>query len=360
MMSDAVRAVILGIVEGVTEFIPVSSTGHLLLAERFFDLGEGPFWKSFAILIQLGAILAIVALYFFKLWRIALGMFSDPYARRFVIGVLVAFLPAAVIGAAAGGYIKAFLFNPWVVCFSLIVGGAILLWVDQLDLEPHEHDAKLQGDRGVLAVASSERLEPGARLGQVPTLDGEIREAAESLGIARLQDKRPLERLARLVGAVHGHERLPPAVERVGDPRIAGGRLSKSLERLLVPPRQPVALAHEDQRLSTRVAAGDELSQLGQRVLETPLRRERHGEVPPGERVGRVFLQRQHELLDRLRWIGSLSGHRVFNPDGKRRGILGIAKRRVGDRSGTARVAQAAKPVARVAARGCGLRGWHP
>jgi len=141
MMSDALRAVILGVVEGVTEFLPVSSTGHLLLAERFFDLGEGNFWKSFAILIQLGAILAIVALYFVKLWRIALGMFSDPYARRFVIGVLVAFLPAAVIGAAAGGYIKAFLFNPWVVCFSLIVGGAILLWVDQLDLKPHEHDA---------------------------------------------------------------------------------------------------------------------------------------------------------------------------------------------------------------------------
>jgi len=141
MMSDALRAVILGIVEGITEFIPVSSTGHLLLAERFFDLGEGPFWKSFAILIQLGAILAIVALYFSRLWRIARGMFSDPAAQRFVIGVLVAFLPAAVIGALAGSYIKAFLFNPWVVCFSLIVGGAILLWVDQLDLQPREHDA---------------------------------------------------------------------------------------------------------------------------------------------------------------------------------------------------------------------------
>jgi undecaprenyl-diphosphatase len=141
MMSDALRAVILGIVEGVTEFLPVSSTGHLLLAEQFFDLGEGSFWKSFAVLIQLGAILAIVAIYFVKLWRIALGMFSNPDDRRFVIGVLVAFLPAAVIGAAAGGYIKAYLFNPWVVCFSLIVGGAILLWVDQLDLKPHQHDA---------------------------------------------------------------------------------------------------------------------------------------------------------------------------------------------------------------------------
>src|SRR5205085_1768114 len=90
-----------GIVEGVTEFLPVSSTGHLLLAERFFDLGEGDFWKSFAILIQLGAILAIVALYFAKLWRVALGMFSNPDDRRFVIGVLVAFLPGADKRAAA-------------------------------------------------------------------------------------------------------------------------------------------------------------------------------------------------------------------------------------------------------------------
>jgi undecaprenyl-diphosphatase len=140
-MSDALRAVILGIIEGVTEFLPVSSTGHLLLAERFFNLGEGSFWNSFTVLIQLGAILAILAIYFVKLWRVALGMFTNPDDRRFVIGVLVAFLPAVVIGLIAGKYIKEFLFNPWVVCFSLIVGGAILLWVDQLDHKPHEHDA---------------------------------------------------------------------------------------------------------------------------------------------------------------------------------------------------------------------------
>jgi undecaprenyl-diphosphatase len=141
MMSDALRAVILGIVEGVTEFLPVSSTGHLLLAERFFDLGEGSFWQSFAVLIQLGAILAIVVIYFAKLWRVALGMFSNADDRRFVIGLLVAFMPAVIIGLIAGKYIKEILFNPWVVCFTLIVGGAILLWVDQLDLKPHEHDA---------------------------------------------------------------------------------------------------------------------------------------------------------------------------------------------------------------------------
>jgi len=141
MMSDTLRSVILGIIEGVTEFLPVSSTGHLLLAERFFNLGEDNFWKSFAILIQLGAILAIVVIYFGKLWKIALGMFTNPDDRRFVIGVLIAFLPAVVIGLIVGKYIKEVLFNPWVVCFSLIVGGAILLWVDQLDHKPHEHDA---------------------------------------------------------------------------------------------------------------------------------------------------------------------------------------------------------------------------
>src|SRR5438477_8921340 len=141
MDADVVRAVFLGIVEGVTEFLPVSSTGHLLLAERFFNLGEDNFWKSFAILIQLGAILAILALYFVKRWQTAIGMFSDPAARRFVIGVLDAFLPAAVIGGALGGVVKSYLFNPWVVCFTLIVGGAVLLWVDQLDLRPVQHDA---------------------------------------------------------------------------------------------------------------------------------------------------------------------------------------------------------------------------
>ena len=141
MMSDSLRAVILGIIEGVTEFLPVSSTGHLLLAERFFDLGRGSFWDTFTVLIQLGAILAILVIYFAKLSRIALGMFSNSDDRRFVIGVLVAFLPAVIIGLIAGKYIKEVLFNPWVVCFSLIVGGAILLWVDQINHKPHLHDA---------------------------------------------------------------------------------------------------------------------------------------------------------------------------------------------------------------------------
>lgn len=140
MTPDTLPAVILGVIEGVTEFLPVSSTGHLLLAERIFGLGTGRFWDAFTVLIQLGAILAIVVLYFGKLWRIALGMFTNRSDRRFVIGLLLAFLPAVVIGIFVGKYLKE-LFNPWLVCFSLIVGGAILLWVDQIEHDPHEHDA---------------------------------------------------------------------------------------------------------------------------------------------------------------------------------------------------------------------------
>ena len=140
-MSDIIKAAILGIVEGLTEFLPVSSTGHLLLLGRFLGFTDDDFGKTFVVLIQLGAILAILSIYFAKLWRIFLGMFSDPSSRRFVIGVLIAFLPAAIIGALAHSIIKDYLFNVWVVCFTLIAGGAVLLWVDQLELKPKFHDA---------------------------------------------------------------------------------------------------------------------------------------------------------------------------------------------------------------------------
>jgi len=141
MTFDFIKAIILGVVEGLTEFIPVSSTGHLLLMQQFFGFSDEDFGKSFAVLIQFGAILALLSIYAVRLWHLATGMFSDPQARRFIIGVLIAFLPAAVIGATAYKLIKEVLFNPWIVCFSLIAGGAILLWVDQLDLKPRFHEA---------------------------------------------------------------------------------------------------------------------------------------------------------------------------------------------------------------------------
>jgi undecaprenyl-diphosphatase len=139
-MSDLIKAAVLGVVEGLTEFLPVSSTGHLLMLQRFLGFSDDDFGKTFVVLIQLGAILAILSIYFHKLWRLFLGMVSDPASRNFVIGVLVAFLPAALIGAAAHSLIKTYLFNVWVVCFTLIAGGAVLLWVDQLELKPRYRD----------------------------------------------------------------------------------------------------------------------------------------------------------------------------------------------------------------------------
>ncbi|ABY39988.1 undecaprenyl-diphosphate phosphatase [Brucella suis] len=136
---NLLEAAFLGLIEGLTEFIPVSSTGHLLLIGHF--LGFESTGKTFEVLIQLGAILAILSVYSAKLARIATDFPRDARTRRFVLGVLVAFLPAAVIGALAHGFIKGVLFEtPMLVCIMLIVGGFILLWVDQLNLRPRYHN----------------------------------------------------------------------------------------------------------------------------------------------------------------------------------------------------------------------------
>jgi undecaprenyl-diphosphatase len=134
------QSMILGFVEGFTEFLPVSSTGHLLLLQHFFGL-NGEANKTFAILVQLGAILAIVSVYFTRLLQVAKDLPKEPAARHFVIGVLIAFLPAAIIGALLHGFIKGVLFNPLIVCTSLIVGGFVLMIIDQVDLKPRHTDA---------------------------------------------------------------------------------------------------------------------------------------------------------------------------------------------------------------------------
>ena len=135
-----IDALVLGLLEGLTEFIPVSSTGHILLAGHF--LGFESTGKAFEILIQLGAILAILTVYFSRLVKILVDFPSDPRTRRFVFGVLLAFLPAAFVGVAAHGFIKTVLFEtPKLICIMLILGGLVLLWIDRLELKPKYHDA---------------------------------------------------------------------------------------------------------------------------------------------------------------------------------------------------------------------------
>jgi undecaprenyl-diphosphatase len=140
-MSDFLAAIILGLVEGLTEFIPVSSTGHLLLTKVALGLTD-PSWDSFIVLIQLGAILAVVALYFQRLWAVLIGLPTDPAARRFALSVLVAFMPAVFLGFLLYDFIKQVLFeSPALICWSLILGGFVLLAIDRWSPEPKEHDA---------------------------------------------------------------------------------------------------------------------------------------------------------------------------------------------------------------------------
>ena len=134
-----VEALLLGVLEGLTEFIPVSSTAHLLLAGHF--LGFDSTGKTFEVLIQLGAIMAILTVYFGRLWQMLVALPSDRKTQHFVGGILLAFLPAAVIGALAHDFIKTVLFEtPLLICIVLIVGGLILLWIDRLPLKPRYTD----------------------------------------------------------------------------------------------------------------------------------------------------------------------------------------------------------------------------
>jgi undecaprenyl-diphosphatase len=139
-MHDFWASVLLGLVEGLTEFIPVSSTGHLLLVAHF--LGFSSSSKTFEIVIQLGPILAIVALYRAKLTYVFTTVHSDPASRRFITSVIIAFLPAMIIGAFAHDYIKTVLFEtPKLIAIMLILGGVVLLFVDRAAPVPTVTDA---------------------------------------------------------------------------------------------------------------------------------------------------------------------------------------------------------------------------
>ncbi len=145
-MQDIWNAVILGIVEGLTEFLPVSSTAHLLVAEKALMLDDTR-WHAFTVVIQLGAILSVVAVYWGKFWRVLLGLGSDPWARQFTLGVLVAFLPAAIVGAAGIKLLNQFLLNPTralpIIATAWIVGGIIMLVFERMAPQPRYTD----GDR---------------------------------------------------------------------------------------------------------------------------------------------------------------------------------------------------------------------
>ena len=124
------KAVILGIVEGLTEFLPISSTGHLILAGDLLGFNDEK-GKIFEIVIQTGAMLAVIWEYRRKFAGVLRGLFSDPAANRFVANLVIAFLPAALLGLIFGKYIKAALFKPVPVAVAFIAGAFVILWAER-------------------------------------------------------------------------------------------------------------------------------------------------------------------------------------------------------------------------------------
>jgi undecaprenyl-diphosphatase len=139
-LENTITAAILGLIEGLTEFIPVSSTGHILLAGHF--LGFNSPGRTFEVVIQLGAVLAILTVYAARLWGVFSTAHADPKARRFIIAVLIAFLPAVFIGILAHDFIKTVLFeSPRLIAVMLILGGVVLLLIDRFAPTPVHEDA---------------------------------------------------------------------------------------------------------------------------------------------------------------------------------------------------------------------------
>jgi len=151
------QALLLGLVEGLTEFIPVSSTGHLILLVDLLGFA-GPPGKSFEIVIQLGAILAVCVLYFARLWGVLVRLPTDAAARSFAGAILLAFLPAAVLGLALHDFITRVLFSPWVVSVALVGGGLVILAIERALPEPEVFTVEQIGWRRALLIGCAQTL----------------------------------------------------------------------------------------------------------------------------------------------------------------------------------------------------------
>jgi undecaprenyl-diphosphatase len=146
-----IKALVLGVVEGITEFLPISSTGHLIIAGDLLDFNDDK-GKVFEIVIQLGAILAVVWEYHAKLLAVARDMFGDARAQRFVLNLLIAFMPAALLGFLFHDAIKVYLFNPVSVAIALIVGGLVILWIERRPRPVRVADVDAIGWRDALLI----------------------------------------------------------------------------------------------------------------------------------------------------------------------------------------------------------------
>jgi undecaprenyl-diphosphatase len=156
------KAALMGVVEGLTEFLPISSTGHLILAGALLGF-EDEKAKVFDIAIQTGAILAVVIVYWHKIAGTVVALPTQRMARRFALNVLIAFLPAVVLGLLFGKFIKAHLFTPTVVASTFILGGFIILWVEGWGSrrKPDEHPNDRARIQNVESMSPKDALKVG-------------------------------------------------------------------------------------------------------------------------------------------------------------------------------------------------------
>lgn len=156
------KAAVMGVVEGLTEFLPVSSTGHLILAGALLDFND-PRGKLFEIVIQSAAILAVVWEYRARLGRVVSGLGSDPLARRLLVNVFIAFLPLAALGLLFGKALKANLFNAPTVATTFILGAFVILWAErrQHAVRVHSVDEMTAMDALKVGIAQAFALIPG-------------------------------------------------------------------------------------------------------------------------------------------------------------------------------------------------------
>ncbi|MDO8654774.1 MAG: undecaprenyl-diphosphate phosphatase [Undibacterium sp.] len=157
----AAKIIIMGIVEGLTEFLPISSTGHLILAGSLLNF-TGEKMKVFEIVIQAGAIFAVCWEYRKKIATVCGGLGSDPKARKFMLNLIIAFLPAAVLGLLFSKKIKAVLFAPVPVALAFIVGGLVILWVERKHKGVDEHDPSHARIHSVDDMSALDALKIGA------------------------------------------------------------------------------------------------------------------------------------------------------------------------------------------------------
>lgn len=150
-LIDLFQAILLGIVEGLTEFIPVSSTGHLIVTGALLGRTDATA-HVFEVFIQMGAILAVIAVQWRRVWRLGIGFFTDQTERTMGLKILLAFLPAAIVGVLCHGFIKEHLFSVPVVAIALIVGGVAMLAIERRAPVPHTHRMDDMSYKTALAV----------------------------------------------------------------------------------------------------------------------------------------------------------------------------------------------------------------